>query len=310
MMKILICDPIDTAAVKKMQDAGLEVDNKGGISKEELLKVAPNYHVMVVRSATKVTKEVIAQGKNLKLIVRGGVGMDNIDAAAAKAAKIEVQNTPEAASASVAELAIGLMFALARKITQADATMKQGKWDKKALEGTELGKKTLGLVGIGRIGFEVARRAMALDMSVIAYDPYLKPVPEKITQSGIKMASSLDELYKQADYISLHLPVTPETKNMINAAAFTKMKKGVRIINTARGGIIDEKALADAITSGQVGGAAIDVFEKEPITPDNPLLKLGDKIILTPHLGASSVEGQGRVGNAVADKLIAFAKQH
>lgn len=308
-MKILICDAIDASAVKKMQDAGLEVDNKGGIAKEELLKVIPNYNIMVVRSATKVTREVIEQGKSLKLIVRGGVGMDNIDAVAAKAAKVDVQNTPEAASVSVAELAIGLMFALARKIPQADATMKQGKWEKKALEGTELWKKTLGLVGIGRIGFEVARRAMALEMSVIAYDPYLKPVPEKITQSGIKMMASLDELYKQADYISLHLPVTPETKNMINAAAFAKMKKGVRIVNTARGGIIDEKDLAEAITSGQVGSAAIDVFEKEPITPDNPLLKLGDKIVLTPHLGASSVEGQGRVGNAVADKLITFAQQ-
>lgn len=307
-MKVLVCDPIDAAAVKKMQDAGLEVDNKPGISKEDLLKTVGNYHILVVRSATKVTKEVIQQGKNLKLVIRGGVGLDNIDAEAAKAARIEVQNTPEAASVSVAELAVGLMLALVRKIATADATMKQGKWEKKKLEGVEIWKKTLGLIGIGRIGFEVAKRAIGLEMSVIAYDPYLKPVPDKITKLGIKMAS-LDEVFQQSDYLSLHLPFSAQTKHMLSTKEFARMKKGVMIINCARGGIIDERALAEAITVGQVAGAAIDVFEKEPITPDNPLVKLGDKVVLTPHLGASSVEGQERVGDAVADKIIAFFKK-
>ncbi len=307
-MKILICDAIAPSAIKKMQDAGLAVDNKAGISKDDLMKTVGDYNVLVVRSATKATKEVIQQGKNLKLIIRGGVGMDNIDAVAAKAAKIEVQNTPEASSVSVAELTIGMMLALARKIATADATTKQGKWEKKALKGVELWQKILGLIGIGRIGFEVAKRAIGMGMSVVAYDPYLKPVPEYITKLGIKMVE-LDQIFKQSDYISLHLPYTPETKHMINSSAFNKMKKGVMIVNCARGGIIDEAALAGAISSGQVAGAAIDVFEKEPIAPDNPLLKLGDRIVLTPHLGASSKEGQGRVGDAVADKLIAFSKK-
>ncbi|MBI4713406.1 MAG: hypothetical protein HY762_08945 [Planctomycetes bacterium] len=306
-MKVLIADKIDTTAVDKMKKAGLNVDTKFGINPDELLKTIADYNVLVVRSATKVTKDVIAQGKNLKLVVRGGVGMDNIDAAAAKAANVKVENTPEASSVSVAELTIGMMLTLARKIAVADSTTKQGKWEKKALEGVELWKKTLGLIGIGRIGLEVAKRAIGMGMSVIAYDPYLKPVPEHITKLGIKMVG-LDEIYKNADYISLHLPLTPESKNMLNADAFGKMKPSVRIVNCARGGIIDEKSLAEAIKTGKVAGAAIDVFEKEPIAADNPLLGLGDKIVLTPHLGASSAEGQGRVGDAVAEKLIAYAR--
>ncbi|MFH1228640.1 MAG: hydroxyacid dehydrogenase [Planctomycetota bacterium] len=307
-MNVLVTDKIDMAAIDKMKNAGLSVDAKFGITPEELVKIIGNYNVLVVRSATKVTKDVIASGKNLKLVVRGGVGMDNIDAAAAKAANVKIENTPEASSVSVAELAIGMMLALIRKIAVGDSTMKQGKWEKKALEGVELYKKTLGLIGIGRIGYEVAKRAVAFGMDIIAYDPYLKPVPEYITKLGVKMVS-LDEVIKNSDYISLHLPMTPESKNMLNAAAFAKMKQGVRIVNCARGGIIDEKALAEAIKSGKVGGAAIDVYEKEPAASDNPLLGLGDKVVLTPHLGASSSEGQARVGDAVADKLIAYAKK-
>lgn len=308
-MKVLICDPIDATAIKKMQQAGLEVDNKAGISKEELLNVIGNYQVLVVRSATKVTKEVIQQAKNLKLILRGGVGLDNIDIEIAKQAKIEVQNTPEASSVSVAELTLGHMFSLTRKIAQADASIKQGKWDKKKLAGGELWQKTLGLVGIGRIGFEVAKRAIGLEMSVIAYDPYLEPVPDKITQLGIRMVS-LDELLKNSDFISLHLPLTPETKHMMNAATFTKMKRNAVLVNCARGGIVDEPALAEAIKSGKIAGAAIDVFEQEPIAKDNPLLSLGEKVILSPHLGASSLEGQTRVGHTVAEKLITYFREN
>ena len=179
---------------------------------------------------------------------------------------------------------------------------------KKRLEGTELYKKTLGLVGVGRIGFEAAKRATALGMSVVGYDPYLNPVPEHITKAGIKMVKTVDEIYSQSDYISLHMPKTKETAGMINADAFKKMKKTAYILNCARGGIIVEKDLAEALKAGTIAGAAIDVYEKEPVTPDNPLLAVGEKIILTPHLGASSAEGQNRVGDAVADKLIAFAK--
>ena len=307
-MKVLICDKVETSAIEKMSKGGLTVDNKAGIKPEELLQIVGNYDIMVVRSATKATKEVIEKGKNLKLIVRGGVGMDNIDAEAAKKANIKVENTPEASSISVAELTIGLMFALARKITIADSTMKAGKWEKKRLEGTELYKKTLGLVGVGRIGFEAAKRATALGMSVVGYDPYLNPVPEHITKAGIKMVKTVDEIYSQSDYISLHMPKTKETAGMINADAFKKMKKTAYILNCARGGIIVEKDLAEALKAGTIAGAAIDVYEKEPVTPDNPVLAVGEKIILTPHLGASSAEGQNRVGDAVADKLIAFAK--
>ncbi|MBI5779483.1 MAG: hydroxyacid dehydrogenase [Planctomycetes bacterium] len=308
-MKVLICDKVESSAVEKMRQGGLTVDDKGGITAQDLLNVVGDYDIMVVRSATKATKEVIEKGKNLKLIVRGGVGMDNIDAEAAKKANVKVENTPEASSISVAELTIGLMFALARKITIADSTMKTSKWEKKRLEGTELYQKTLGLVGVGRIGFEAAKRAIALGMSVIGYDPYLNPVPEHITKAGIKMVKTLDEVYSQSDYISLHMPKTKETAGMINAEAFQKMKKTAYILNCARGGIIVEKDLAEALKAGTIAGAAIDVYEKEPVTPDNPLIAVGEKIILTPHLGASSVEGQNRVGDAVADKLIAFAKK-
>lgn len=306
-MKVLICDRVDEAAVKKMQSAGLEIDNKAGISKEELLSVVGNYQALVVRSATKVTKEVIQQGKNLKLIIRGGVGLDNIDIEAAKQAKLEVQNTPEASSVSVAELTLGHMFALARRIARADASMKQGQWEKKKLTGGELWQKTLGLVGIGRIGFEVAKRAIGLEMSVIACKRDVKTIPEKITRLGVKMVS-LDELFKNSDFISLHLPLTSKTRHMISTDAFNKMKQNAVLVNCARGGIVDEQALTEAIKSGKIAGAALDVFEQEPIAADNPLLTLGEKIVLTPHLGASSFEGQARVGNTVAEKIIAYLK--
>jgi len=306
-MKVLICDPVDKGAVEKMQKAGLTVDNKGGIKPEELLQVVGNYEALVVRSATKVTKDVIEKGKNLKIIIRGGVGLDNIDSEAAKKANIKVDNTPEASSVSVAELTIGMMFCFSRKIAVADATMKQGKWEKKRLEGTELYKKTLGLIGIGRIGYEVAKRAIALEMSVIAYDPYVKPNDPKVTQLGIKMVT-LAEVLKNSDFISLHIPKTDETKYILNASAFNMMKKTAVIVNCARGGVVNEKDLADAIKAGTIAGACVDVYEKEPILPDNPLLTLGEKVVLTPHLGASSVEGQGRVGGAVADKLIAYSQ--
>jgi D-3-phosphoglycerate dehydrogenase len=275
------------------------VDTNFEITAEELPTVLPAYDGMVVRSRTKVRQPLIDLCPNLKVIVRGGVGLDTIDAEYARSKGITVMNTPKASSASVAELAIGYMFALARSIFKATSTMKAEKWEKKSFEGDELGGKTLGLIGIGNIGKEVAKRATALGMVVIAYDPYVKEA------EGVKLVS-LDELLARSDYISLHLPKTKDSAGMIGKAQFEKMKDGIRLINCARGGIVDEAALYEALTNGKVVGAAVDVFAEEPPT-DWKLLKL-DNVIGSPHIGAATKEAQSRVGAEVADKLIEFAK--
>ncbi len=300
-MKILVCDKTETDAIEKMRAAGLTVDTNFEITPEELPNVLPAYDGMVVRSRTKVRQPLIDVCPNLKVIVRGGVGLDTIDAEYARSKGITVMNTPKASSASVAELAIAYMFALARSICKATETMKAEKWEKKSFEGDELGGKTLGLIGVGNIGKEVARRAKALGMSVIAYDPLVK-------EAADARLVALDELLAASDYISLHLPKTKDSANMISKAQFDKMKAGVRIINCARGGIIDEGALYDALTSGKVMGAALDVYAEEPPT-DWKLLKL-DNVIGSPHIGAATHEAQGRVGAEVAEKLIEFAKSH
>lgn len=298
-MKILICDKVENEYIEQMRVAGLTVDVRDDISPEELITVLPNYDGMVVRSRTKVRKNLIDACPNLKVILRGGVGLDTIDYEYAESKNIKVMNTPLASSASVAELAIGYMLALARFIPQATASMKSEKWDKKSFDGDEVGGKILGLIGIGNIGKEVVKRANALGMTVIAYDPYVKEI------EGIKLVS-LDELLPQADYISLHLPKTDESTNMISTKQFAKMKNGVRIVNCARGGIIDENALYDALVNGKVSSAALDVFAEEPPT-DWKLLKL-DNVIASPHIGAATKEAQARVGAEVAQKMIAFAK--
>ncbi len=299
-MKILVCDKTEKEAVERMRAAGLQVDVRDDITPEELPNVLPAYEGMVVRSRTKVRQALIDVCPNLKVIVRGGVGLDTIDAEYARSKGITVMNTPMASSASVAELAIGYMFALARSTYQATSSMKAEKWEKKLFEGDEIGGKTLGLVGIGNIGKEVARRANALGMTVVAYDPYVKEA------DGVKLVS-LDELLASADYISLHLPKTKESAGMIGADQFAKMKNGVRIVNCARGGIINEAALYDALTARKVAGAALDVYAEEPPT-DWKLVKLTN-VIGSPHIGAATKEAQGRVGAEVADKLIAFAKK-
>ena len=298
-MKVLICDKTEQEYIDQMRAAGLTVDVRDNITPEELPSVLPNYEGMVVRSRTKVRQPLIDVCPNLKVIVRGGVGLDTIDHEYAKSRGIAVMNTPMASSASVAELTIGYMFALARSTYKATASMKAEKWDKKSFEGDEIGGKTLGLVGVGNIGRETAKRANALGMSVLAYDPYVKEA------DGIKMVA-LDELLSQSDYISLHLPKTKESAGMIGAEQFARMKNGVRIVNCARGGIIDENALYDSLVSGKVAGAALDVFAEEPPT-DWKLLKL-DNVIGSPHIGAATKEAQARVGAEVAEKLIAFAK--
>jgi D-3-phosphoglycerate dehydrogenase len=291
-MKVLISDPIAKEGVDLLKKSGLEVVEKAGLPPEELVKVIPEYHAIIVRSATKVTKEIIEAGKNLKVIGRAGVGLDNVDKDAAKAKGIKVVNTPAATSISVAELALGMMLGAARMIPQATASTKAGKWEKKKFHGFELYGKTLGIIGIGRIGMELAKRAQAMGMDIMAYDPYVK------TCEFAKLVS-LDELLKKADYISLHIPKTNETANILNKAAFDKMKKGVAIINCARGGVVDEEALYDAIMAGTVRVAALDVFATEP-AKDHKLFGL-EQIIATPHIGAQTEEGQGRAGVQIAE---------
>ena len=298
-MKVLICDKTEKEYIEQMRAAGLTVDVRDDIMPEELPGVLPAYDGMVVRSRTKVRKPLIDVCPNLKVIVRGGAGLDTIDFEYAKSKGITVMNTPLANSASVAELAIGYMLMMARSLYQATASVKAEKWDKKSFNGDEIGGKTLGLIGVGNIGREVAKRAVVMGMKVVAYDPYVKEI------AGIKLIT-LDELLTQADYISLHLPKTKESTNMIGADQFAKMKKGVRIVNCARGGIIEENALYKALTDGIVAGAALDVFADEPPT-DWKLLKL-DNVIGSPHIGAVTKEAQARVGAEVAEKLIAFAK--
>ncbi len=299
-MKILVCDKTEKEYIEQMRAAGLTVDVRDDITPEELPNVLPAYDGMIVRSRTKVRQPLIDVCPNLKVIVRGGVGLDTIDHEYAKSKGIAVMNTPLASSASVAELAIGYMFALARSMYKATSTMKAEKWEKKSFEGDEIGGKTLGLIGVGNIGKETAKRAIALGMTVVAYDPYVKAV------DGIQMVT-LDELLAQADYISLHLPKTKESAGMISTEQFGKMKNGVRIVNCARGGIVDENALYEALTSGKVAGAALDVFAEEPPT-DWKLLKL-DNVIGSPHIGAATKEAQARVGAEVAAKLIEFSKK-
>jgi len=298
-MKVLICDKTEKEYIEQMRAAGLTVDVRDDITPEELMTVLPNYEGMVVRSRTKVRQPLIDVCPNLKVILRGGAGLDTIDHEYAKSKGIAVMNTPLANSASVAELAIGYMLMMARSLYQATASMKADKWDKKSFNGDEIGGKTLGLIGVGNIGKEVAKRASVMGMTVLAYDPYVKEI------DGIKLVT-LDELLAQADYISLHLPKTKESSNMIGAEQFAKMKNGVRIVNCARGGIVSEDALYEALTSGKVAGAALDVFNEEPPT-DWKLMKL-DNVIASPHIGAATKEAQGRVGAEAAEKLIAFAK--
>jgi D-3-phosphoglycerate dehydrogenase len=280
-----------------MRKAGIEVDVRDDISADELTRVLPAYDGMVVRSRTKVRASLIDAAKNLKVIVRGGVGLDNIDADYARSKGITVLNTPAASSASVAELTIGYLFALARHLVQATVSMRAGQWEKKKFEGREISGKTLGIVGYGRIGREVAYRAQALGMKTLVHDPHTSNLDEG-------QEATLNELLAISDYITFHLPHTSETHNMISQAEFARMKDGVYIVNCARGGIVDEGALYDAVVSGKVAGAALDVFAQEPLE-DSKLFTL-EQVIGSPHIGASTEEALSRVGAEVADKLIEF----
>ncbi len=300
-MKVLICDPTDPKAIEAMRSAGIDIDVRDDISADDLLIAISNYEGIVVRGRTKVRQSLIDAAINLKAIVRGGVGLDNIDVEYAKSKGITVMNTPAASSISVAELSISYMFALARRIPQATASMKAGLWEKKKFKGTEIYGKVLGIIGIGRIGREVAKRAVALGMKVIAYDPWVKEA------ENAEMVS-LDDLLGRSDYITLHLPLTEETRHLIDRDAFGKMKDGIRIIDCARGGILDEDALYDAIAGGKVAGAGLDVYTEEP-SKGNKLFEL-DQVIGSPHVGAATKEAQARVGAEVAEKMIAFSREN
>ena len=278
-----------------------EVDDRSGISVEELLKAIGEYDAVIVRSRTKITADVLEAAARLKVVGRAGVGVDNIDLEAAKARGVTVVNAPQASTNAVAELALGMMFGLARRLTEADASMKRGEWLKKHLTGTELHGKTLGVVGMGRIGSRVGALAKAIGMRVIGYDPLIPA--EEIARRGAEPVAELDDLYAQADVITLHVPLTPQTRHMVNAEAFGKMKRGVFIICAARGGVIDEEALYEALESGQVGGAGLDVFATEP--PGATPLVTHPRVIATPHIGAQTKEAQTRVAEDIATEVLA-----
>jgi D-3-phosphoglycerate dehydrogenase / 2-oxoglutarate reductase len=296
--KVLISDELSPAAVDIFKERGIATDVKIGLSKDELEKTIGAYDGLAVRSATKVTEKVIAAAPKLKVIGRAGIGVDNIDVRSATAKGIIVMNTPFGNSITTAEHAISLMLALARQIPEADRSTQAGKWEKSKFLGVELSGKTLGVIGCGNIGSIVADRAIGLKMRVVAYDPYLSQ--ERATELGVEKVD-LDELFRRADFITLHTPLTDKTRNVIDAKSLAKCRKGVRIINCARGGLVDETALANAIKSGHVAGAAFDVFIEEP-AKQNPLFGLPN-VICTPHLGAATSEAQENVALQIAEQM-------
>ncbi len=300
-MKVLISDNISSKGIDILKKAGLEVDIKTGMNPDQLKACIGDYHGLIIRSSTKVTSDIIEAATNLKVIARAGSGLDNVDKTAATKKGIVVMNTPGGNTITTAEHTIALIVSLARQIPQATMSTKSGKWEKKKFMGIELFNKTLGVIGIGNIGSQVAKRMQGFAMNVIACDPFLSG--ESAKTMGVEKVD-LKELFRRSDFITIHTPITPETKNMINKETITMMKPGVRIINCARGGIINEKDLYDALREGKVAGAAMDVFEKEP-PENNPLLTL-DNVICTPHLGASTKEAQENVAVAVAEQVVDY----
>ncbi len=301
--RVLISDTLAPEGVEILRkEAELAVDVRPGISAEELRSILPAYHALVVRSATKVTAEAIAVAENLRVIGRAGIGVDNVDVEAATRRGIVVMNTPGGNNVTTAEHAIAMLLALARNVAQATASVKQGKWERNRFMGTEVCNKTLGVLGLGNIGTIVAERARGLRMRVIAFDPFL--TSEGAAKLGVELVT-LDDLYARSDFVTIHTPLTAETRRLIDARALAKMKRGVRIVNCARGGIVVEEDLAAAIRTGHVAGAALDVFAEEPPAPGNACVSL-DQVICTPHLGAQTDEAQVNVAVAVAEQVVAF----
>jgi D-3-phosphoglycerate dehydrogenase len=297
--KILITDGLDTIGQTILRKSS-SVEDRTGISADDLLDIISEFDAMVVRGRTKVTAEIFQAAKNLKVVGRAGVGVDNIDLEAAQSHGVTVVNAPTATSLAVAELTFGLMLAMAREIPRADAGMKSGEWLKKSLGGIELNGKTLGILGMGRIGSEVGQRARAFGMQVLGYDPL---IPTDEIQRRGAFPASLDQIYSQSDFISLHLPLTYETRNMVGVDAFRRMKNGVRLVCAARGGIVNESALLLALNSGKVAGAALDVFAQEP--PGASELVAHPKMIATPHIGAQTAEAQARAAEDIANEVLA-----
>ena len=301
-MKVLVSDPLSEVGLRIFQETpDIEVDVNTGLEPEELKKIIDQYHGLAIRSATKVTADIIEAADNLKVIGRAGIGLDNVDIPAASQRGIVVMNTPEGNTITTAEHTMAMIMALSRNIPQATASLKVGKWEKKKLQGRELFNKTLGLIGAGHIGQIVAERARGMKMKVIVYDPYIKPdIIEKLDLEPV----SFEELLKRADYITIHTPKTEETTNLLNKDAFSMMKKGVMLVNCARGGIVNEDDLYDALESGHLAGAALDVFGTEP--PGEIRLMGLPNFICTPHLGASTREAQENVARDVAEQIIAY----
>ncbi len=302
-MNVLIPDKVNPKATEILEKAGFEVDNKPGISVEELIKICADADAMIVRSGIKITKEVIDAAKNLKLVVRAGVGYDNIDAEYAASKGVIVENTPFGNTNAAAEHTLTLLMMLAKHVIHSHIELKSGTWDRKKYKATELKDKTLGIIGLGNVGKKVAKVALALEMDVLCYDPFIDEA--KMKKFGIKKVE-LKELFKTSDYITVHVPLTDKTKDLISEKEFAMMKDGVRILNVARGEIVNEKALEDAIQSGKVSAAALDVYTAEP--PICKSLIAHDKVICTPHLGASTKEAQINVAVDAANQIVSALK--
>jgi len=298
MSKVLVSDPIDQAGIDILSQVA-QVDVKTTLSPEELVGIIAEYDAMMIRSGTRVTKEIIEAGKQLKIIGRAGVGVDNVDVPAATRQGIVVVNSPEGNTIAAAEHALAMMLSLSRHIPEANQSVKNSQWDRKRFIGAEVYKKTIGVVGLGKIGSHVATVARSMGMKLLAYDPFISL--ERADQLGCRLVD-MDLLFREADYITLHIPKTPDTTHLINAEALAKMKPTARIINCSRGGVIDEAALSEALKAGKIAGAALDVFESEPLG-ESPLRELGKEVILTPHLGASTAEAQVNVAIDVAEQI-------
>ena len=303
MPRVLIADKLESAGIELLKSAGLEVETRLGLAGAELAAVLREFDAAIVRSQPKITAAVLESPGRLRAIARAGVGVDNIDVPAATRKGIVVMNTPGGNTVSAAEHTVALMFALSRKIPAADAVMKAGGWDRNKFVGTQLTGKTLGVVGLGRIGREVARRAKGLDMTVVALDPFVTAA--KAAELGFETAANLDELLPRVDFLTIHVPLSAETKSLVGSRELGMMKKSACVLNVARGGIIDESALAEALKAGTIAGAGIDVFTTEPTTADNPLIK-APNVVLTPHLGASTFEAQENVAVEAAQLIADF----
>jgi D-3-phosphoglycerate dehydrogenase len=297
--KIFIADDVSDSGLEPLRAAGFDLEKRTGLKPEELQNAVQDCEGLVVRSETKVTDDLMSKSPRLRVVGRAGVGVDNIDVSAATARGIVVMNAPDGNTTTTAEHTMALLIALARSVPQANSSLRSGKWERKSFVGVELQGKTLGIIGLGRIGRAVANRARAFGMTTVAYDPFI--APEQARDLEIEVAP-LDDVFARADFLTVHTPLTNETRGIVGREAFSRMKRGVRVINCARGGLIDENALAEAINEGIVAGAALDVFEKEPPPPDHPLLAL-PQVIATPHLGASTAEAQEGVAFTVAEQM-------